>query len=355
MTSEAISYRVTQQSVNATIEEWIARFAAKSPMRQRHDVYFTLFAVSVFLSTYARMVGVDSGFISGMAALLGGVTCGWSWLFVRSLFIHSSKDNIAPLMAVLLIFVLQLLSAAGAALGGGDTHVLRLTSNMVGMVGSTFVILILVEIVRHVPDAPKGPEHRFRLLFAAGNLALIMFAVFLVDGAVEGTFFSTHTASIQSAAALTALGGSFAALMFRRRYPLTQSSAKNATAREASSPTSADRRLAKRVEEFLSEPEIYTQTSLKVADVAAQLGEPEYRVSKAITQGLGHPNFNRYINRYRIERAQIMLCDPELSHRSILAIAFDCGFGSIGPFNRAFRDIAGVTPTAYRRQYDGRQ
>ena len=32
----------------------------------------------------------------------------------------------------------------------------------------------------------------------------------------------------------------------------------------------------------------------------------------------------------------------------ILSIALDCGYGSIGPFNRAFRQRFGMTPTEYR-------
>jgi AraC-like DNA-binding protein len=31
-----------------------------------------------------------------------------------------------------------------------------------------------------------------------------------------------------------------------------------------------------------------------------------------------------------------------------LTIAIDCGFGSIGPFNRAFKQLVGRTPMAYR-------
>jgi AraC-like DNA-binding protein len=34
----------------------------------------------------------------------------------------------------------------------------------------------------------------------------------------------------------------------------------------------------------------------------------------------------------------------------VASIAFDLGFGSLGPFNRAFRDETGLTPTEYRRQ-----
>ncbi|HBL92121.1 MAG TPA: AraC family transcriptional regulator, partial [Hyphomonas sp.] len=34
----------------------------------------------------------------------------------------------------------------------------------------------------------------------------------------------------------------------------------------------------------------------------------------------------------------------------ILSIAMDCGFGSLGPFNRSFKAMTGLTPSAYRRQ-----
>ncbi len=34
----------------------------------------------------------------------------------------------------------------------------------------------------------------------------------------------------------------------------------------------------------------------------------------------------------------------------VLTIALDTGFGSIGPFNRAFKAHTGMTPTEYRRE-----
>ncbi len=37
----------------------------------------------------------------------------------------------------------------------------------------------------------------------------------------------------------------------------------------------------------------------------------------------------------------------------ILTIALDAGFGSIGPFNRAFKAHTGLTPTEYRRGHLG--
>jgi AraC-like DNA-binding protein len=37
----------------------------------------------------------------------------------------------------------------------------------------------------------------------------------------------------------------------------------------------------------------------------------------------------------------------------VLTIALDLGFGSIGPFNRAFKDATGMTPTEFRRAHLG--
>jgi AraC-like DNA-binding protein len=38
----------------------------------------------------------------------------------------------------------------------------------------------------------------------------------------------------------------------------------------------------------------------------------------------------------------------------VLTIALDLGYASLGPFNRAFKEMTGITPTAYRQQELGR-
>ena len=35
--------------------------------------------------------------------------------------------------------------------------------------------------------------------------------------------------------------------------------------------------------------------------------------------------------------------------KTILEIAYELGYQSIGPFNKAFKDLKGLTPTAYRK------
>jgi AraC-like DNA-binding protein len=68
-----------------------------------------------------------------------------------------------------------------------------------------------------------------------------------------------------------------------------------------------------------------------------------------INQGLGYRNFNDFLHHYRIREACARLQRAEDAHVPVLSIALDVGFGSIGPFNRAFKARVGMTPTAYRR------
>ena len=59
--------------------------------------------------------------------------------------------------------------------------------------------------------------------------------------------------------------------------------------------------------------------------------------------------FAAYLNGHRIAEARTALADPSQGEVPILTIALDAGFGSLGPFNRAFKADTGVTPSEYRR------
>jgi AraC-like DNA-binding protein len=44
------------------------------------------------------------------------------------------------------------------------------------------------------------------------------------------------------------------------------------------------------------------------------------------------------------------LSDPAQARTPVSAIAYEMGFGSLGPFNRAFKGATGLTPTEWRRK-----
>jgi AraC-like DNA-binding protein len=96
----------------------------------------------------------------------------------------------------------------------------------------------------------------------------------------------------------------------------------------------------------------YLQSDLTISQLAAQLECPDHHLRKLINQRLGYTNFNAFLNHYRIEDARRRLIE---SHLPVLSIALELGYGSITSFNRAFKDIVGVTPTAYRTEEQARR
>jgi AraC-like DNA-binding protein len=75
---------------------------------------------------------------------------------------------------------------------------------------------------------------------------------------------------------------------------------------------------------------------------------PEYRLRRLIHEELGHRNFNSFLHEYRIREACGQLGDQQQWRTPILTIALSVGYQSINTFNRAFREVTGMTPSAYR-------
>jgi AraC-like DNA-binding protein len=111
-----------------------------------------------------------------------------------------------------------------------------------------------------------------------------------------------------------------------------------------------DPALLRRLERLMTVERAYRREGLTIGALAAALGLPEYRLRRLINEGLGHGNFNAFLNRYRIDEARAALADPAQREVPVLTIAMDAGFQSIGPFNRAFKTDTGLTPTEFRRR-----
>ncbi|MHC2439683.1 AraC-like DNA-binding protein [Bradyrhizobium sp. USDA 4451] len=111
-----------------------------------------------------------------------------------------------------------------------------------------------------------------------------------------------------------------------------------------------DRALLHRLKHLMTTERAYRQEGLTIGLLAVRLGMPEYRLRTLINDGLGHRNFNAFVNRYRLDEAKAALGDPDQAEVPVLTIALDAGFQSLAPFNRAFKADTGLTPTEYRRQ-----
>jgi AraC-like DNA-binding protein/NADH:ubiquinone oxidoreductase subunit K len=110
-----------------------------------------------------------------------------------------------------------------------------------------------------------------------------------------------------------------------------------------------DRAALERLAALMGAGEAWKREGLTIGALAEQVGVPEHRLRRLINDRLGFRNFAAFVNDRRIDAAKALLTDPAKARVTVAAIAYDLGFGSLGPFNRAFKEATGVTPTEWRR------
>jgi AraC-like DNA-binding protein len=105
-----------------------------------------------------------------------------------------------------------------------------------------------------------------------------------------------------------------------------------------------------RLETLMSRDQVWKEEGLTIASLALRASIPETQLRRLINDCLGYRNFPSYVNAHRIAAAKLRLADPGEARISISTIAYDIGFASLGPFNRAFKEEAGVSPSEWRRK-----
>jgi AraC-like DNA-binding protein len=289
-----------------------------------------------------RTLGPALGWLQTPAEIGGSVTCGLTWLLTRMLFRPSSDRAAWPWYLIAAqFFTAAIIVVARPANGTGFDLLLSAVKNINLLIGPTALVLTLLEPLVSLGQVSAQPERRFRWIYVAGYGVLVTLAV-LLDSSSAAT-----ATMIKVCCATAALILSGAAVWYRVTHPLPETSADRK--RRAPEVTPDIDRLRKRILAILEDRELYRNPELKVADIARRIGEPAYKISQS-TNGLrGFQNFNQLINAYRIDAATRRLAEPGSDDQSILKIALDCGFASIGPFNRAFKERTGMTPTRFRQ------
>ncbi|HEY2464572.1 MAG TPA: AraC family transcriptional regulator [Steroidobacteraceae bacterium] len=108
-----------------------------------------------------------------------------------------------------------------------------------------------------------------------------------------------------------------------------------------------------RLKRVMAVERLYRRDGLTIGRLAELQNVPEYKLRRLINRGLGYRNFTQFLNHYRLADAKAALADPSQPGKSILNIALEAGFNSLGPFNRAFKAANGVTPGEFRRGHIG--
>lgn len=234
--------------------------------------------------------------------------------------------------------------AAMVALGAWLAPVLPFAATVRGvLVVMLYAGLLYIALSTAAGDLVES-RRRFRRWFVAlmalTGLGISLVEFLRLDADLPPAVYPLHASAFLL---LTILFLTWATRVSDHLWPRQQANKQ----KPATALSTADAAVLQRVEAAMAE-NIWRQEGLSMAQLAASVDAPEHRVRRAINKGLGYRNFAQFVNERRIEAAREILSDPELADRPILSIAYDVGFASIGPFNRAFRELTGQSPTEFR-------
>jgi len=264
------------------------------------------------------------------------------WLFGRSLFDDGFRMRAAD-WAVAVVYLALMLVLRSANLGfiPGRPEWLAYLVNFISFSMAAHLVWVALAGRRH--DLIES-RRTMRLWFAMG-LALGSGLIILS----EVLFSRTHDDLVTTfRAGLVLILASWGLLWLVRLRPealLFQPAPKPAPPPPVSAKESV---LLARLTSLMEQEQVFTEQGLTIGALAARAGVPEHQLRALINQGLGHRNFAAFLNGYRVGLAKQKLSDPALARVPVLTIAMDSGFASLAPFNRAFRAMEGVTPTAFR-------
>lgn len=117
-------------------------------------------------------------------------------------------------------------------------------------------------------------------------------------------------------------------------------------------PIEIDKALIEGITDLIHHEKIFLQENIKIVDFATRLDVSEYKISQAIRQHFTAPNFNQFLNHFRIEHAKTLLECPSNMTWPILVIGLESGFASAVSFNRVFKANTGKLPKQYRDMFE---
>ena len=113
-----------------------------------------------------------------------------------------------------------------------------------------------------------------------------------------------------------------------------------------------EKQIGEKLTGYMNREKPYLNPDLNLPRLADELEIKSHHLSQVINDKM-ETNFFEYINHYRVDEVKAKITNSVYSNYSLLGIAFESGFNSKSAFNRVFKNIAGVTPTQYKKAHLG--
>ena len=109
--------------------------------------------------------------------------------------------------------------------------------------------------------------------------------------------------------------------------------------------------LEKRLSDLIQTKKPYLNEDLTLSGLAEFLQVTDKKLSALLNQFMD-VSFYDYINSFRVEDVKGMIRSGEIEQYTLLGIAYECGFKSKTSFNRTFKKTTGLSPSAYKKQFN---
>lgn len=104
--------------------------------------------------------------------------------------------------------------------------------------------------------------------------------------------------------------------------------------------------LHRELKQVMNNEKLFCNSELSLSELSNRLNTQPNHLSRVINEQEGK-NFYDYINTLRIEEFKRVATSPESKKYTLLALAQHCGFNSKSSFNRYFKKVTGLSPSAF--------
>ena len=318
----------------------------------RPGALFSL-AVAAFFVTSVEGSGAVPGIAAYPLTALCVTKAAWFWLFARALFSDDSRIGVDHLWIVGAVGVAgtwqQLAFLPAFRAGAASSWEIAIGFGFEGIL----LLLVLLGLHEAWRDMAVDLVERRRRLRVGFMVATGLYLAMTLGVQSYNLLLGVSTpATVKLANMAVAAAGCFGAAWFllqpRRESWIDPGRAVNVVALSR-----LEQKVLASLEQALESDRIFRREGLSIGALAEHLGTGQHVLRNVINRGMGFRNFNDFLHEWRIREACDQLARPEHARESVLAIAMKVGYGSVGAFNRAFKERTGITPTKYRRKNIG--
>ncbi len=123
------------------------------------------------------------------------------------------------------------------------------------------------------------------------------------------------------------------------------------TAKETNSYNPETNRNFNLIKHLFENEKIYTNSELRISDIAEKISLSPNYVSKIINEN-AKVGFNDFVNQYRVNEVIEKLKNKEYLKKNILALAQEAGFKSKSTFQTVFKKVTEKTPTQFISEFE---